>query len=116
MDVQKDMLVKKIGDLFNDMSNEIDVGYTQDGKEVSEPTYCYRTVIDRVQRGGNIEYILENTHPTGELEEDYDEDSGMEGIRCNWWEGWDNTEDTPKDSKHYDELVELLTELQTLDC
>ena len=108
VDVQLDMLVKKIGDLFNDMSNELDVGWTQGGKEVSEPTYCYDTVIERVICGENIEDVLETTHPEGEVEEDYDEDSGLEV--------WTNSDDTPEDSERYHELVELLTELQTLDC
>ena len=108
VDVQLDMLVKKIKDLLHDLSSELDVGWTEDGMEVFEPTYCYYTVIKRVLCGEDIENVLKTTHPEGEVEEDYDEDSGLEK--------WTYSEDTPEDSERYHELVELLYELQELDC
>lgn len=111
--VQKDMLVTKINNIFEQMGYEREGEYVDIQVCVGPSDWDSDKVIRQVLDGEDIESVIEENCPTV-TQDEVDECMGqceqeIEDVV------YDVNDFDPENSEHYDELVELLTELQTLD-
>lgn len=111
MDVQKDMLLTNINNIFEQMMEEREK-YVNIQVYVSPSNWDSDKVIRQVLDGEDIESVIEENCPTV-TQDEVDDYMGQCEQEINDVV-YDVNDFIIENSEHYDELVELLTELQTL--